>query len=89
MRRTERLAAVAGALLADPHGRHYGYELCKQTRIRSGVVYPMLTRLLNAGWIADGWEDPTTIDGRPPRRYYTLTDEGREMLRGYVAVSGA
>lgn len=63
--------------MEDPTGRHWGYELSK----RSGVLYPMLTRMLGENWLADGWEDPTTIqDKRPPRRYYELTDEGRHAL---------
>jgi PadR family transcriptional regulator PadR len=29
----------------------------------------MLTRMLDEGWVEDGWEDPTTIrEKRPPRR---------------------
>jgi PadR family transcriptional regulator, regulatory protein PadR len=43
----------------------------------------MLTRMLNEGWVEDGWEDPTTIrEKRPPRRYYELTDKGRLALGG-------
>ena len=41
----------------------------------------MLTRMLNEGWVEDGWEDPNTIrEKRPPRRYYELTDKGRLEL---------
>ncbi len=41
----------------------------------------MLTRMLDEGWVEDGWEDPTTIrEKRPPRRYYQLSDEGRLAL---------
>ena len=72
------LVQVAMAVLADPTSRHWGYELSRQTGVRSGVLYPMLTRMLDEGWVEDGWEDPTTIrDKRPPRRYYELTDQGR------------
>jgi PadR family transcriptional regulator PadR len=81
MRKTHALLQVAMALLDDPRGRHWGYELSKQTGVRSGVLYPMLTRMLNEGWVEDGWEDPTTIrEKRPPRRYYELTDKGRLAL---------
>jgi PadR family transcriptional regulator PadR len=78
MRKTRALVHVAMALLADPTSRHWGYELSKQTGVRSGVLYPMLTRMLDEGWVEDGWEDPNTIRAkRPPRRYYQLTDKGR------------
>ena len=45
----------------------------------------MLTRMLDEGWVEDGWEDPTTLrEKRPPRRYYELTDEGRLALGGVL-----
>lgn len=72
---------VAMALLSDPTSRHWGYELSKQAGVRSGVMYPLLTRMLDRGWLKDGWEDPGDIQGkRPPRRYYELTDEGHLQL---------
>ena len=80
MRVTNALVQVAMALMADPVGKHWGYELAKQAGVRSGVLYPMLTRMLGQGWLTDGWEDPATINGRPPRRYYELTDEGKQRL---------
>lgn len=84
MRKTHALVQVAMALLDDatgPTGQHWGYELSKRSGVRSGVLYPMLTRMLDEGWLTDGWEDPTSIRGkRPPRRYYALTDEGRRAL---------
>lgn len=73
------------ALLNNPTGQHWGYELGKQSGVRSGVLYPLLTRMLDQGWLTDGWEDPTTIrNKRPPRRYYKLTDEGRLRLGGLL-----
>jgi PadR family transcriptional regulator, regulatory protein PadR len=81
MRTTHALVQVAIALLDDPTGRHWGYQLSKRSGVRSGVLYPMLTRMLDEGWLTDGWEDPTTIpEKRPPRRYYELTDHGRLEL---------
>jgi PadR family transcriptional regulator PadR len=68
------------ALLEDPNGRHWGYELSRKSGVRSGVLYPKLAQMLNEGWLTDGWEDPATIQGRSPRRYYELTDMGRREL---------
>jgi PadR family transcriptional regulator, regulatory protein PadR len=83
MRKTHALIQVAMELLSDPTAKYWGYELGKRAGVRSGVLYPMLTRMLEAGWLTDGWEDPDTIeDKRPPRRYYELTDEGRLQLGG-------
>jgi len=84
VRTTKALVQVALALMSDPAGRHWGYELGKTAGVRSGVLYPMLSRLLAEGWLTDGWEDPATISGRPPRRYYELTEEGRVRLGGLL-----
>jgi PadR family transcriptional regulator PadR len=86
VKRTKTLARVATALMEDPNGRHWGYDLSKRSRVRSGVVYPLLTRLLDAGWLADGWEQG--VEGRPPRRYYELTEDGRGEL-GAIAQTPA
>jgi PadR family transcriptional regulator PadR len=42
-----------------------------------GTVYPLLTRLKNAGLLNYRWEESTS---GPPRKYYGLTDEGKEFL---------
>ncbi len=42
-----------------------------------GTLYPLLSRLKNNGLVKYRWQEST--DG-PPRKYFTLTDEGQEML---------
>jgi PadR family transcriptional regulator PadR len=79
---TEALARVAIAMMSDPNGRFYGYDLSRQARVRSGVLYPILDRMLRDGWIADEWELPSELTARRPRRYYTLTEVGRDELGG-------
>lgn len=86
MRKTNASVNVVGALMEDPLGRHWGYEIGKRARVRSGVLYPMLHRMLDEGLLEDGWEEPSEIgEQRPARRYYRLTGEGqvafRQMLR--------
>lgn len=81
MRKTHALVQVAMAMMADPMGRHWGYDLAKRAGVRSGVLYPMLTRMLDQNWLTDGWEDSSAIkEKRPPRRYYELTEKGRVEL---------
>lgn len=77
---------IALALMDQPDGRHWGYELSRTAGVRSGVLYPILHRLLEEGWLEDGWEDQaaTKRRKRPPRRYYELTDAGRAALGGMV-----
>jgi PadR family transcriptional regulator PadR len=81
MQITHSLVTVAAQLLSEPDEKHWGYELSRTTGVRSGVLYPILGRLLDRGWLDDGWEDPAEVRGkRPPRRYYTLTPAGLEEL---------
>jgi len=42
-----------------------------------GTLYPLLTRLKNAGLLSYRWEESTQ---GPPRKYYGITDEGRAFL---------
>jgi PadR family transcriptional regulator PadR len=81
MKLTNALVQVALAIMSNPDDRLWGYELSKQAAVRSGVLYPILHRMLDEGWLVDGWEslDPA-IDKRPPRRYYRLTEEGSRQL---------
>lgn len=87
MRRTYALVQVALALMADASGRHWGYELSKHSGVRSGVMYPLLQRMLDEGWLHDGWETQVQVGRakRPPRRYYELTDQGRIALGALIA----
>ena len=42
-----------------------------------GTLYPLLTRLKNAGYLTYRWEESTQ---GPPRKYYELTEVGRKFL---------
>jgi PadR family transcriptional regulator, regulatory protein PadR len=88
-RRTQALLQLTLAIMVAPDDRHWGYELSKAAGLRSGVLYPILQRMLDDGWLTDGWEDPSGIQGRPPRRYYELTDAGRRELGALAAVAVA
>lgn len=43
-----------------------------------GTVYPLLTRLKNDDFLTYRWEESHS---GPPRKYYELTDKGREFLK--------
>ena len=66
-------------------GEAYGYEivskLTEQTNgaleVTDGTLYPVLYRLERAGYVAVRWETP---ERGVPRKYYQLTDEGRDEL---------
>jgi PadR family transcriptional regulator PadR len=44
-----------------------------------GTLYPLLTRLKNAGLVEYKWVESKS---GPPRKYYKLTDIGNDFLRG-------
>lgn len=43
-----------------------------------GTLYPLLTRLKNAGLLAYKWEESNQ---GPPRKYYELTDTGKQFVK--------
>jgi len=43
-----------------------------------GTLYPLLTRQKNAGLLNYRWEESTQ---GPPRKYYSLTEAGRNYLK--------
>jgi PadR family transcriptional regulator, regulatory protein PadR len=44
-----------------------------------GTLYPLLTRLKNAGLVEYKWVESKS---GPPRKYYTLTEQGQQFLQG-------
>ncbi len=42
-----------------------------------GTLYPLLTRLKNAGLLSYNWVESSS---GPPRKYYVLTEEGSNFL---------
>lgn len=43
-----------------------------------GTLYPLLTRLKNAGLLQYSWRES---NAGPPRKYYQITDEGNSFLK--------
>lgn len=67
-------------VLLDKQDR-YGYELVQkiseQIDISEGSVYPLLRRLSKEGYFTTYLKESS--EG-PPRKYYKLSDSGREFL---------
>lgn len=69
------------SLLTD--GEAYGYELAARLSelgvgtVAGGSLYPALLRLEKAGHLDAEWR---AGDGGPGRKYYRITDAGREAL---------
>lgn len=86
-RMTLQMQLVLHALLADPGAERYGLQLCAETGLPSGTIYPIVARLEQVGWVESNWEDPArhVAEGRPRRRYYRLTGEGALQARDALA----
>ncbi len=61
----------------------YASDIIKELKeakviVVEGTLYPLLTRQKNAGLLSYRWEESQQ---GPPRKYYELTDEGREYLK--------
>lgn len=86
VRMTTNVARVLRALLAEPTGEHYGYDLMRETGLKSGNLYPILARLEAARWIEGHREaiDSSNVK-RPARRYYTFTPDGTVRARRAMA----
>ncbi|MCB9448883.1 MAG: PadR family transcriptional regulator [Flavobacteriales bacterium] len=55
-------------------------ERLKQSKliVVEGTLYPLLTRLKNAGLLSYRWEESSS---GPPRKYYALTPVGKQFLK--------
>lgn len=74
--------SAAVILQALAYGYQYGFDIMDITGLPSGTVYPALRRLEQTGLIDSKWEKAGIAqrDGRPPRKYYELTPDGKEAL---------
>jgi PadR family transcriptional regulator PadR len=79
------LAAIAAARDEDPA---YGLRISDETGLGPGTVYPILERLQAAGWVSARWETGQPA-GRPRRRYYQMTGEGRIARASALAARAA
>lgn len=69
-------------LQALARGFRYGFEIMDFTTLASGTAYPILRRFEIEKLVRSRWEVERAAhrDGRPRRRYYELTEEGRKLL---------
>ena len=74
----ETLLVLEG-FIERPTEWRYGYELSRQTGLKSGTLYPILMRLEKYALLEAAWV--TTEPGVPPRHTYRLTPNGLEVAR--------
>jgi DNA-binding PadR family transcriptional regulator len=64
-------------------GYRYGFDIMETAGLPSGTVYPALRRLEQQGLIQSSWEEEAraAAEQRPPRKYYRVTNDGKEALK--------
>jgi DNA-binding PadR family transcriptional regulator len=72
-------ALLATLLELSQQWRH-GYDLSKETGLKSGTLYPLLMRLSAQGLLESRWQDPER-PGLPARHVYRLTASGLALAR--------
>ena len=78
--------AVLRVLADEPASYGYAITLSLEAQgfgqVKGGTMYPLLSRLEDAGHVMTHWRPG---DGGPGRKYYTITPTGREHLERSVA----
>lgn len=83
--RSEWLRGVLGlaVLRVVAEGPTYGYAISTALsehgfgQVKGGTLYPLLSRYEASGHVTSQWQEG---DGGPGRKYYALTDSGRDLL---------
>jgi PadR family transcriptional regulator PadR len=76
-----RRGIIVLAVLTQLDQEQYGYSLIINMKaagldIDQGTLYPLLRRLESQGLLTSVWR----IETDRPRRYYTISSEGRQLL---------
>ena len=76
-----RRGVITLAVLSQLDEEQYGYSLLKRLgeqglELDQGTLYPLLRRLESQGLLQSAWR----VEGDRPRRYYTLSAQGRRLL---------
>ena len=87
------IALVLLSVLDRADGDLYGYQIAKQLQsaapdlnvVKQGALYPVLRNMSASGLLAS--RVVPSYSG-PPRRYYRITEEGRAVLRQWLAIWG-
>lgn len=79
IRFSPHLLSVLTALLEEPAEWRYGYDLSRETDLKSGTLYPLLIRLAERQWVESRWQHAE--ENGKPRHMYRLTAAGRRAAR--------
>jgi PadR family transcriptional regulator, regulatory protein PadR len=82
LRLSPQTLRVLDAFLHSPMDWKYGYDISRNTGMKSGTLYPILMRLAERELLETSWEK--VEPGRPPRHLYRLTADGVRFVRTHT-----
>jgi PadR family transcriptional regulator len=82
---TPETVRVLEKFVERPGSWQYGYELSRETGLKSGTLYPILMRLERHKLLDARWE--SAGNGVPPRHTYRLNATGMDLARAVAARS--
>ncbi|HEV2983987.1 MAG TPA: PadR family transcriptional regulator [Vicinamibacterales bacterium] len=86
LRLSAQTIQVLDTFLEAPKEWRYGYDISRDTGLKSGTLYPILMRLAGNKLLETCWQ--TNEAGKPPRHMYRLTPDGlrsaREHMRAFT-----
>jgi DNA-binding PadR family transcriptional regulator len=85
MRKSPQTTLVLAEFLQCEQEWRYGYDISRNTGLKSGTLYPILMRLAEHQMLETSWE--ATETGRPPRHLYKLTRDGLRYARAQVSAA--
>ncbi len=74
--------SAAIVLQAVAKGYRHGFDIIELTGLTGSTIYPALRRMERNKLVRASWERATIAreHGRPPRKYYDLTEGGQVAL---------
>ena len=64
--------------------RYPGYEVCKMTGLRSGIVYPLLHELNQKSCLSSEWNEVEENSTGPRKKLYQITPSGLKSGRKLI-----
>jgi len=85
IRRSPQTVLVLAEFLRRRQEWRYGYDISRNTGLKSGTLYPILMRLAENRLLETSWEAAEA--GKPPRHMYKLTQAGLRFAHAQVSAA--
>ena len=79
LRKSPQTLEALAEFVERPREWKYGYDISRNTGLKSGTLYPILMRLSEHGLLETRWEN--VEPGKPPRHMYRLTAHGLQFAK--------